>query len=91
MLVYIVFPGWVTFPYLGTRNDVIVQKEFVADLENAATKANQEILFSKVAQQIGHFDNQWLLFSKYIDAVNEKCTQIYYQSGKADLVEQGYS
>ena len=76
---------------LGTRNDVIVQKEFVADLENAATKANQEILFSKVAQQIGHFDNQWLLFSKYIDAVNEKCTQIYYQSGKAHLAEQGYS
>lgn len=108
MLVDIVFPGWVPFPYLaiakdtagfinahdialekydfdtlvgghltrlGTRNDVIVQKEFVTDLENAATKANQEILFSKVAQQVGHFDNPWLLFSKYIDAVNEKCTQ----------------
>jgi hypothetical protein len=58
---------------LGTRNDVIVQKD--NDLENAATKANQEILFSKVAQQVGHFDNPWLLFSKYIDAVNEKCTQ----------------
>jgi len=108
MLVDIVFPGWVPFPYLaiakdttgfikahdialdkyyfdtfvgghltrlGTKNDVIVQKGFVADLENAATKANQEILFSKVAQQVGHFDNPWLLFSKYIDAVNEKCTQ----------------
>ena len=108
MLVDIVFPGWVPFPYLaiakdtagfikahdialekydfdtlvgghltrlGTRNDVIVQKEFVTDLENAATKANQEILFSKVAQQVGHFDNPWLLFSNYIDAVNEKCTQ----------------
>ena len=108
MLVDIVFPGWVPFPYLaiakdtagfikahdialdkydfdtlvgghltslGTRNDVIVQKEFVTDLENAATKANQEILFSKVAQQVGHFDNPWLLFSKYIDAINEKCTQ----------------
>jgi glyoxylase-like metal-dependent hydrolase (beta-lactamase superfamily II) len=103
MLVDIVFPGWVPFPYLaiakdtagfikahdialdkydfdtlvgghltrlGTRNDVIVQKEFVTDLENAATKANQEILFSKVAQQVGHFDNPWLLFSKYIDAIN---------------------
>jgi glyoxylase-like metal-dependent hydrolase (beta-lactamase superfamily II) len=103
MLVDIVFPGWVPFPYLaiakdtagfikahdialdkydfdtlvgghltrlGTRNDVIVQKEFVTDLENAATKANQEILFSKVAQQVGHFDKPWLLFSKYIDAIN---------------------
>jgi glyoxylase-like metal-dependent hydrolase (beta-lactamase superfamily II) len=108
MLVDIVFPGWVPFPYLaiakdvagfikahdialnnydfdkfvgghltrlGTRNDVVVQKEFVTDLMNAATKANQEVLFSKVAQQVGHFDNSWLLFSKYIDAVNENCTQ----------------
>lgn len=108
MLVDIVFPGWVPFPYLaiakdaagfikahdialnnydfdtlvaghltrlGTRNDVVVQREFVADLENAATKANQEVLFSKVAQQAGHFENPWLIFSKYIDAVNENCMQ----------------
>lgn len=61
---------------LGTRNDVAVQKEFIDDLKNASTKANQEVLFSKVAQQVGHFDNPWLIFSKYIDAVNEKCTQL---------------
>jgi glyoxylase-like metal-dependent hydrolase (beta-lactamase superfamily II) len=106
MLVDIVFPGWVPFPYLaiakdvagfikahdialnnydfntivaghltrlGTRNDVIIQKEFVSDLEKAASKANQEVLFSKVAQQVGRFDNPWLLFSKYIDAINENC------------------
>lgn len=106
MLVDIVFPGWVPFPYLaiakdvagfikahdialnnydfntivaghltrlGTRNDVIIQKKFVSDLEKAASKANQEVLFSKVAQQVGSFDNPWLLFSKYIDAINENC------------------
>lgn len=106
MLVDIIFPGWVPFPYLaiakdvagfikahdialnnydfdtivaghltrlGTRNDVIVQKEFVSDLEKAAAKANQEVLFSKVASQVGRFDNPWLIFSKYIDAVNENC------------------
>jgi glyoxylase-like metal-dependent hydrolase (beta-lactamase superfamily II) len=106
MLVDIIFPGWVPFPYLaiakdtagfikahdialnnydfdtivaghltrlGTRNDVIVQKEFVSDLEKAAGKANQEVLFSKVASQVGRFDNPWLIFSKYIDAVNENC------------------
>ena len=43
-----------------------------------ATKANQEVLFSKVAQQVGHFDNPWLIFSKYIDAVNENCTQAIF-------------
>jgi glyoxylase-like metal-dependent hydrolase (beta-lactamase superfamily II) len=108
MLVDIVFPGWVPFPYLaiakdvagfikahdialnnydfntivaghltrlGTRNDVIIQKEFVSDLEKAARKANQEVLFSKVAQQVGSFDNPWLLFSKYIDAINENCVK----------------
>ena len=106
MLVDVVFPGWVPFPYLaiakdvagfikahdialnnydfdilvgghltklGTRNDVMIQKEFVSDLENAAGKANQEVLFSKVASQVGSFDNPWLIFSKYIDAVSENC------------------
>jgi glyoxylase-like metal-dependent hydrolase (beta-lactamase superfamily II) len=109
MLVDIVFPGWVPFPYLaiakdaagfinahdialdkydfdkfvgghltrlGTRNDVAIQKEFIDDLKNAATKANQEVIFSKIAQQVGRFDNPWLIYSKYIDAVNEKCGQL---------------
>ena len=109
MLVDIVFPGWVPFPYLaiakdaagfinahdialdkydfdkfvgghltrlGTRNDVAIQKEFIDDLKNAATKANQEVIFSKIAQQVGRFDNPWLIYSKYIDAVNEKCSQL---------------
>lgn len=109
MLVDIVFPGWVPFPYLaiakdaagfinahditldkydfdkfvgghltrlGTRNDVAIQKEFVDDLKNAAMKANQEVNFSKIAQQVGRFDNPWLIYSKYIDAVNEKCSQL---------------
>jgi len=106
MLVDVIFPGWVPFPYLalakdvagfikahdialnnydfdtlvaghltrlGTRNDVIVQKEFVSDLEKAAAKANQEVLFSKIASQVGSFNNPWLIFSKYIDAVNANC------------------
>jgi glyoxylase-like metal-dependent hydrolase (beta-lactamase superfamily II) len=106
MLVDIIFPGWVPFPYLaiakdvagfikahdialnnydfdtivaghltrlGTRNDVVIQKEFVSDLERAAGKANQEVLFSKIASQVGSFENPWLIFSRYIDAVNENC------------------
>ena len=106
MLVDIIFPGWVPFPYLaiakdvagfikahdialnnydfdtivgghltrlGTRNDVVIQKEFVSDLERAAGKANQEIPFSKIASQVGSFENPWLIFSRYIDAINENC------------------
>jgi len=33
------------------------------DLEKAAARANQ----------IGSFDNPWLLFSTYIDAINKQC------------------
>ena len=108
MLVDVIFPGWVPFPYLavskdiagyikahdivlnnydfdtfvgghltrlGTINDVIIQKEFISELEKAAGKSNNEILFSDIAKQVGSFDNPWLIFSKYIDAVNEKCVQ----------------
>ena len=50
-------------------------KEFVSDLEKAAGKANQEVLFSKIASQVGCFDNPWLIFSKYINTVNENCVK----------------
>jgi hypothetical protein len=55
---------------------VAIQKEFIDDLKNAAMKASQEVLFSKIAYQVGRFDNPWLIFSKYIDLVNEKCSQL---------------
>jgi glyoxylase-like metal-dependent hydrolase (beta-lactamase superfamily II) len=108
MLVDIIFPGWVPFPYLavskdiagyikahdivlnnydfdtfvgghltrlGTITDVMVQKEFISNLEKAAEKANNEILFTDIAKQTGSLDNPWLVFSKYIDAVDQKCVQ----------------
>jgi len=107
MLVDVLFPGWVPFPYLaiakdvagfikahdialnnydfdtlvaghltrlGTRNDVVVQKEFVSDLEKAAAQANQQVSFGEIAKQVGGGEpNPWLIFSKYIDAVGENC------------------
>ena len=108
MLVDVIFPGWVPFPYLavatdiagvinahdivlnnydfdtfvgghltrtGTIDDVKVQKEFIVDLQKAATKANNEILLSEITKQVGSLDNPWLVISKYIDAVDEKCVQ----------------
>jgi glyoxylase-like metal-dependent hydrolase (beta-lactamase superfamily II) len=108
MLVDIIFPGWIPFPYLaiakdtagfieahdialnnydfdtivaghltrlGTRADVEIQREFIMDLENASIKANQEVLFSEIASQVGRFDNPWLIMTNYIDAVNENCVQ----------------
>jgi glyoxylase-like metal-dependent hydrolase (beta-lactamase superfamily II) len=105
MLVDIIFPGWVPFPYLaiakdtagfiqahdialnnydfdtivaghltrlGTRADVEIQKEFVLDLERAAASANQNVSFMDIATKVG-FDNPWLLYSEYINAVNKQC------------------
>src|SRR5436190_21698691 len=106
MLVDIVFPGWVPFPYLaiakdtagfikahdialnnydfdtfvgghitklGTRNDVIVQREFVSDLEKAAAQANQQVSFGGIAKQVA--GQQPLIFSlaKRADAVSKIC------------------
>jgi glyoxylase-like metal-dependent hydrolase (beta-lactamase superfamily II) len=58
---------------LGTKHDVMIQKEFVYDLVKAAGKANQEVSIGEVARQVGVSDNPWLIISKHIDAVNENC------------------
>jgi hypothetical protein len=59
---------------LGTRNDVIVQREFVSDLEKAAAQANQQVSFSEIAKQVGG-GQQPLIFSlaKRADAVSKIC------------------
>jgi hypothetical protein len=33
------------------------------------------VTFSKIASQVGHYDNPWLILYKYIDAVNENCVK----------------
>jgi glyoxylase-like metal-dependent hydrolase (beta-lactamase superfamily II) len=59
---------------LGTRADVEIQKEFVLDLERAAASANQNVSFMDIATKVG-FDNPWLLYSEYINAVNKQCEE----------------
>jgi glyoxylase-like metal-dependent hydrolase (beta-lactamase superfamily II) len=60
---------------LGTQDDVKTQQEFVNDLEKAATKANSEVQFADIAAQVGNTSDTWLLFSKYIEAVDQNCVQ----------------
>ena len=67
-----------------------MQKEFVMDLENAAGMANSEILFSEIAQEGGRFDNPWLIFTSYIDAVDGIIYKPCYQNGKVHLEGQKY-
>ncbi len=60
---------------LGTRDDVVTQQEFVSDLEKEAAKANSEVQFGDIAAQVGNTEDIWLLFSKYVDAVDQNCVQ----------------
>jgi glyoxylase-like metal-dependent hydrolase (beta-lactamase superfamily II) len=60
---------------LGTRDDVATEQEFINDLEKAAIKANTEVQFTNIAAQVGNTSDIWLLYSKYIDAVDQNCVQ----------------
>lgn len=70
---------------LGTREDIEVQRAYFADLERAAMaylddvspargRADVEPSFTGVAQQVGGFQNAWLVFDTYLNAVAEKVT-----------------
>lgn len=60
---------------LGTHDDVKTQQGFIKDLEKAAVKANSEVQFADIAAQVGSTSDTWLLYSKYIDAVDQNCVQ----------------
>jgi glyoxylase-like metal-dependent hydrolase (beta-lactamase superfamily II) len=57
---------------LGTREDVEIQKEYINDVRANAGNALQTVNFMTIAQETG-FENQWLLFNTYIDAVAQTC------------------
>ena len=109
MLVDVIWPGWVPFPYLGlaqdvagfikahdialnnynfdtfigghltrlgTRNDVVVAREFVSDLEKAAAQANKQVPFPEIAKQVGQAGKAFLSTKTYTDALDQRCTQI---------------
>ena len=108
MLVDVIFPGWVPFPYLGlaqyvawfikahdialnnynydtfigghltrlgTRNDVVVAREFVSDLEKAAAQANKQVPFPENAKQVGAAQ-AFPSTKTYTEALDQRCTQI---------------
>lgn len=59
---------------LGTREDVETAREYVNDVRTNAATALMEVDFFAIAQQTG-FENQWLLFSTYLDAVAQHCAE----------------
>lgn len=60
---------------LGTREDVEIQREFIQDLKQAAGEALGSVDFMAIAQETG-FDNPWVLFDRYLDAVALECAEV---------------
>jgi len=58
---------------LGTPEDVQVQKEYFQDIQTSAAKANQEVSFMAIGQEVG-FSNPWLVFQIYADSITQQCT-----------------
>ncbi len=60
---------------LGTRDDIALQHEYILDIQQNAATALQQVDFFAIAQETG-FENQWLLFSTYLDAVAQACADL---------------
>jgi glyoxylase-like metal-dependent hydrolase (beta-lactamase superfamily II) len=60
---------------LGSRADVELASDYILDIQANAAAALQQVDFFAIAEQTG-FENQWLLFSTYLDAVAAKCADL---------------
>ena len=58
---------------LGSIEDVQIQQEYFNDIQASAERANQEISFMEIGQEIG-FENPWLVFQIYADSITQQCT-----------------
>jgi glyoxylase-like metal-dependent hydrolase (beta-lactamase superfamily II) len=60
---------------LATRDDVQTQQQYLLDVQANAAAALQTVDFSAIAQETG-FENSWLLFDTYLDAVGQECADL---------------
>lgn len=63
------------FGRLASREDVEIQKAYIADIVANAQKAIQTVDFMSIAAQTG-FENPALLFDGYLDALAAKCAEL---------------
>lgn len=75
---------------LGTRADIERQQAYMLDIRANAVAALQQVDFFAIAQETG-FENQWLLFTTYLDTVAQTCAETTLdqwrgQLGGVDLV-----
>ena len=78
----------------ATRADVETQKEYILDIQDNAAQALSTVDFFAVAAETG-FENTWLLFGTYLDAVAAECTRLTTDKwtdklGAADLFTRSH-
>ncbi len=77
-------PGHLT--RLGTREDIEIQKAYFDDLVQSAMQHlddtipsrnafNSEVQFMGIAEQVGGFENAWLVFDAYLNTVTDKVVE----------------
>ncbi|MCJ8314150.1 MAG: MBL fold metallo-hydrolase [Saccharospirillaceae bacterium] len=59
----------------GSRADVVMQKQYIMDIQTNAVTSLKTVDFNAIAGEIG-FANPWLLFNTYLDALADKCTKL---------------
>jgi len=69
---------------VGTREDVLVSREFILDLKAAAIQARQQVNFSEFSQGVSSED-RWMVFETYFNAVIQRCTDIMLPKWKSRL------
>jgi glyoxylase-like metal-dependent hydrolase (beta-lactamase superfamily II) len=58
---------------LGTREDIQIQREFITDLIIASSRANQNVTFGQILQEVGPTSNVWALVNAYQNTIVEQC------------------
>jgi glyoxylase-like metal-dependent hydrolase (beta-lactamase superfamily II) len=69
---------------LGTRQDVEIQKELMLDIQANAATALGTVDFLAIAGETG-FENSWLFFDTYLDAVAQECTNLTLKKWLGEL------
>lgn len=60
---------------IGTVDDIEIQKEYVNDLKTNGEIAFETVDFFAIAETTG-YENPWLLFDTYMDAITQVCTEL---------------
>jgi glyoxylase-like metal-dependent hydrolase (beta-lactamase superfamily II) len=64
--------------HVGNRADVEVAREFARDVYETVKRVHRETdlmaVFAETAQQVGGFDNKYLLFKRFLDVVTARAT-----------------